>query len=135
MSRILFVLLVIAVSCAQPEDRPRVIETDPPPPNALEIAPAEEPQVDLDAYSKETLTEMATETGEINQQVAPAIEFWEKVSNNGDFARFQEALKAAKSDEDRWKIADQFPEIAERSGMIDALPPRDSSKTEDNTVN
>lgn len=78
----------------------------------------------LDEYSKDKLTEMANQTGDAGQEVVPDVQFWEEVSNNGRFAAFQKALKGAKNDEDRWKIADEFPQIAARSGMIDALAPR-----------
>lgn len=85
--------------------------------------------IDPDKYSKDQLTEMATETGELSTEILPELEFWDKVSKNGTFAAFQTALKQAKTLEERWRIVDKFPEIAKRSGMTESLAPRDSLKT------
>lgn len=84
--------------------------------------------IDPDDYSKEQITEMATETGEMQTEILPELEFWDKVTKNGTFAAFQTSLKQAKTLEERWRVVDQFPEIAERSGMTEALAPRDSLK-------
>ena len=101
--------------------------------NALEVQDSQTTTaidaIDPDDYSKEQLTEMATETGEVGTDILPELEFWDKVTKDGTFAAFQTALKQAKTLEERWRVADQFPEIAERSGMTEALAPRDSLKS------
>jgi len=134
MLRFSFLLaLLILVSCRDNvKDRKGNIEDRAPALNAIsgdqlaDSLPFD--RIDPDDYSKEQLTEMATETGEVNTQIVPEIEFWDKVTKDGTFAAFQTALKQAKTLEERWRIVDQFPEIAERSGMTEALTPRDSLK-------
>lgn len=107
-----------------------LIEPIMPAESTLELEPIEEPAItspeEVDEFSREEIEKMAN-SGEADQDIIPELNFWDKVGKDGSFAAFQKALKAAKTDEDRWKIADKYPEIAERSGMIDALPPRKDS--------